>query len=106
MMDETESDKPFVNTGNRVLLLLPLVWLYTVIVKMFTPFTFQYVGNNIYTLIYGLMIVFILSFASFILAQTKPNDSLLSGNIGENDEGKGFFWTNTASIFRHCMPGD
>jgi len=98
MMDETESDKPFVNTGNRVLLLLPLVWLYTVIVKMFTPFTFQYVGNNIYTLIYGLMIVFILSFASFILAQTKPNDSLLSGNIGENDEGKGFFWTNIALL--------
>ena len=99
MMDETDSEKPpFVNTGNRVLLLLPLVWLYTVIVKMFTPFTFEYVGNNVYTLIYGVMIVFVLGFASFILSQTQPSNDLLSGNIGENDDGKGFFWTNIALL--------
>jgi hypothetical protein len=34
------TDEPTINTGNRVITLLPFVWLYAVLAKMFTSFTY------------------------------------------------------------------
>ena len=90
MFDENDPSKQTVNTGHRVMLLLPLVWLYTVFTKMFTSVTFQYVGSNFYTLMYGVIIAFILAFASIL---TQSN-----GVIADNGEGNGLFWANIGLI--------
>ena len=45
-LDPTKLDeatgKPIVNTGHRVIALLPLVWLYTILTKVYTSFDFEY----------------------------------------------------------------
>lgn len=39
--DSRAPGKTTINTGNRVLLLLPLVWLYTYVIQLFTRFTYE-----------------------------------------------------------------
>ena len=40
-LNDPTTGKPTINTGHRVLLLLPFVWLYTILIKALTSFTFQ-----------------------------------------------------------------
>ena len=39
--DSRAPGKTTINTGNRVLLLLPLVWLYTYVMQLFSRFTYE-----------------------------------------------------------------
>ena len=41
VVGENDNGQKTINTGNRVLLLLPLVWLYTYVIQLFTRFTYE-----------------------------------------------------------------
>ena len=47
MIDES-TGKLMVNTGHRVITLLPFVWLYAVLTKMQTVACFQYANNDMF----------------------------------------------------------
>jgi len=68
VVNERDSRAPgqtTVNTGNRVLLLLPLAWLYTYVMKLFTRFTYEDLGSNaIFALLSVAMLI--LSFGTVI----------------------------------------
>jgi hypothetical protein len=44
IINDPATGKPMMNTGHRVIMLLPFVWLYAVIIKAYTLFTIQTAG--------------------------------------------------------------
>jgi hypothetical protein len=63
VVSENDNRQSITNTGNRVLLLLPLVWLYTYVIQLFTRFT----GYDYPLLKFGLpIIMFLLSIRAVV----------------------------------------
>lgn len=91
--------KPMVNTGHRVLLLLPFVWLYTVLTKMFTTITFEYHSMVFAFICAGLIVITLIGLVFVSIMATQTTDGTLTFEnaiYGKSDERKGFFWTNMA----------
>lgn len=62
---ENDNGQTTINTGNRVLLLLPLVWLYTYVMQLFTRFTYE--SYDMLPLKIGLpIIMFLLSIGAVV----------------------------------------
>ncbi len=67
--DSRAPGKTTINTGNRVLLLLPLVWLYTYVIQLFTRFTYENYDQSLLDVIlkFGLpIIMFLLSIGAVV----------------------------------------
>ena len=75
--------KPMVNTGHRVLLLLPFVWLYTVLTTAFTSFTIGYNAYDenwvrIYGMFGGLIVITLIGLVFVSIMATQTTDGVLS----------------------------
>lgn len=95
-LDPTKLDeatgKPQINTGNRVIALLPLVWLYTFLTKVYTSFAFEYAGNvwfTIFSVILTLVTLIGLVFVSIGATQSTNNGMAIEGS-----ERTGWFTAN------------
>lgn len=93
-LNDPTTGKPMINTGHRVLLLLPFVWLYTVLIKMLTSYT---IGEQSHPLKLSVIIIFFslivitligLVFVSIMATQSWKYKS--KTNLGEDIELKGF----------------
>ena len=69
VVSENDNRQSITNTGNRVLLLLPLVWLYTYVIQLFTRFTYEGYDQSLLGVIlkFGLpIIMFLLSIGTVV----------------------------------------
>lgn len=96
---DSATGKPTVNTGARVLTLLPLVGLYTILVKIFTSFSFQFANDGRAAIFNACLIgvaLIVLAFVSIWATQTTDGVNLTI--IGKSGEREGFFGTNITLI--------
>jgi len=113
VVGENNNGQTTINTGNRVLLLLPLVWLYTYVIQLFTRFTYEsydllplkigvpvimvllsigtVIGLGSATSFYwGLsLLVYVIPIAAAIIAKFDANDTIETA----------FSWTGFATKF-------
>lgn len=93
MMDEA-TGKPIVNTGNRVITLLPLVWLYAFLTKIFTAFSFEFLGDLRATIVNTVLTLLTLVGLVFVsIGATQSNDPDIGYEI-QGSERTGLFTTN------------
>ena len=97
MLDET-TGKPMINTGHRVITLLPLVWLYTFLTKGFTLFTNNNaMSMNMITVILLIVLLTLTGFGLVIasVGATTSTKPFLAGFF-EGNERIGFIAANIA----------
>ena len=102
-LNDPTTGKPTVNTGHRVLLLLPFVWLYTVLIKALTSFAIGY--NTEWYYIYlgfgGLSVITLIGLVFVSIMATQTTDGVLSTEnaiYGKSGERSWFFGINIALI--------
>ena len=69
VVSENDNRQSITNTGNRVLLLLPLVWLYTYVIQLFTRFTYEGYDQSLLGVILKIglpIIMFLLSIGTVV----------------------------------------
>lgn len=103
-LDSTKIDeatgKPTINTGNRVITLLPLMWLYAFLTKIFTAFSFEYLGDYRFTIVNTILTLLTLVGISIVATQT--NDPTIDTNI-EGSNRSGYFTANVVFIGIICL---
>ena len=105
-LNDPTTGKPTVNTGHRVLLLLPFVWLYTVLIKALTSFAIVYNAYDenwlrIYGIFGGLSVITLIGLVFVSIMATQTTDGVLSTDnaiYGKSDERSWFFGINIALI--------